>query len=115
MENTINKLFETNLFVVKEEQYKKQEFEQTILCKFNNKEINESLSQECLNKINPLLTNDKLLVCGLPVVKYETNTYCVDDNNLIEDIIEHINQDKFVLLYGPIVIDGILKFQSKLL
>jgi hypothetical protein len=119
MENTINNLyktesFDTDLFIV-EEQYKKQEFTQTILYQLNNGEINEGLSQECLNKINPLLSNDKLLVCTLPVVKYGVNVYSVDDNNSIEDIIKHINEDKFVLLFGVIAIDGVLKFKSRLL
>ena len=115
MENTINDLFEVNnLFIVKE-QYKKEEFTQTRRGQLKIGEINEGLLQECLNKFNPLFTSDKLLVCSLPVVKYGTNVYSVDDNNLIEDIIKHINENKFVLLYGPTVINGDLKFKSKLL
>ena len=51
----------------------------------------------------------------MPIVRYETNVYSVDEDNTLEKIVNHLDKDNIVLLFRPIVIDGILNFKSTLL
>jgi hypothetical protein len=78
-------------------------------------ELDEKLIQECLDKIKPFLSNEKLIITNMPIVRYETNAYSVDDDNTLEKIVNHLEKGNIVLLYRPIVIDGSLNFKSRLL
>ena len=55
--------------------------------------------------------NEVTMVANL----FDDITYSVDENNTIEKIINHLGEDKVVLLFRPIVDDGILIFKSRLL
>lgn len=105
---------ETNVGIIKED-YKEDGFKQNIYFKVERGELDEKLIQECLDNIKPLLTNEKLNICNTPVVKYETNVYSVDEDNTLEKIVNHLDEEKFVLLYCPIVNNGVLNFKSRLL
>ena len=105
---------ETNIGIIKE-YYKEDGFKQNIYFKVERGELDEKLIQECLDNIKPLLSNEKLNICNTPVVKYETNVYSVDEDNTLEKIVNHLDEEKFVLLYCPIVNNGVLNFKSRLL
>ena len=67
-----------------------------------------------LDKIKPLLFNEKLIICNMPIARYETNAYSVDEDNTLEKIVNHLEKDNIVLLFRPLVIDGVLNFKSRL-
>ena len=105
---------ETNSFIYKEH-YKEDGFKDNILFSFKQGDMVEISIQECLDKIKPLLSNEKLVICGMPVVMYETKTYTVDEDNILERIVNHLEKNNIVLLFSPIIDNGILKFKSRLL
>lgn len=107
-------LDETNVGITKEH-YKEEGFKQTIFFKIERNELGEEYFDECLKIIKPLLNNEKLVICNTSAVRYETNSYSVDDINSIETINEHLNKNKVVLLYSPIMVDGVLKYKTRLL
>ena len=107
-------LDESNTGIVKEH-YKEKGFEENLLFKIQRNEINENEFHDCFNHIKPLLSNEKLVICNTPVVRYETNVYSVDDNNPIESIIEHLSGGGVVLLFGPTKIDNTLMYKTRFL
>jgi hypothetical protein len=107
-------LDENNSFIIKEE-YKEEEFNHNIFFKINRNELDENDIEECRNDIIPLLNNKKLIICNLPIVRYETKSYSINENNSIENINEHLNKNGVVLLYAPIKINGILLYNTKFL
>lgn len=116
LEDFIKNVFmdETNGNIWKEH-YKEEGFRDNIFFSVRQGDMVENLIQECLDKIKPLLSNEKLIICNMPIVRYETNVYSVDEKNTIEKIINHLEEGKVVLLFHPIVDDGILIFKSRLL
>jgi hypothetical protein len=104
-------LDETNTGIAKEH-YKEEGFKQTILFKIEIKELDGKYFEECLNTIKPLLSNENLVVCNTPVVRYQTNVYAVDDITDVETIKTSIKNGFIVLLYKPIVVDGELKYKT---
>lgn len=105
---------ETNGNICKEH-YKEEGFKDNISFSVTQGDMDENLIQECLDRIKPLLSNEKLIISNMPVVRYETNAYSVDENNTIEKIINHLEEDKVVLLFRPIVNNEVLNFKSRLL
>jgi Mn-containing catalase len=104
----------TNSFIYKE-LHKEEGFKDNLFFSIQQGEFDEKLTQECLDNIKPLLSNKKLIISNMPVVRYETNAYSVDENNTIEKIINHLEEDKVVLLFRPIVNNEVLNFKSRLL
>jgi hypothetical protein len=107
-------LDENNSYIIKEE-YKEQEFNENILFKIKRNELDENDVEQCRNDIIPLLNNKKLIICKLPIVRYETKSYSMNEDNTIESINEHLNKNGVVLLYAPIKIDGILLYSTRFL
>jgi hypothetical protein len=105
---------ETNGNICKEH-YKEDGFKDNVYFSVDMMELDEKLIQECLDKIKPFLSNEKLIISNMPIVRYETNTYSVDEDNTLEKIVNHLDKDNIVLLFRPIVIDGVLKFKSRML
>jgi hypothetical protein len=105
---------ETNGYICKEH-YKEDGFKDNVYFSVDRMELDEKLIQECLDKIKPFLSNEKLIITTSIVVRYETNVYSVDEDNTLEKIVNHLDKDNIVLLFRPIVIDGILNFKSTLL
>ena len=66
------------------------------------------------DKIKPLLSNEKLIICNMPIARYETNVYSVDEDNTLEKIVNHLDKDKIVLLFRPIVKNEVLNKIQKL-
>ncbi len=95
--------------------YKEDGFKDNVYFAVDKMGLDEKLIQECLDKIKPLLSNEKLIICNMPIVRYETNAYSVDEDNTLEKIVNHLENDNIVLLFRPVVIDGILNFKSRLL
>jgi hypothetical protein len=69
--------------------------------------------ENAINIIKPLLNDENLVICDDKYVKYKTNSYVVNDTASIEEIISHLNENKVVLLYHPIVKDDTIKFKVK--
>jgi hypothetical protein len=107
-------LDETNTGIAKEH-YKEEGFKQIILFKIKRNELDEKYFEECLNTIKPLLNNENLIICLSPIVRYQTNSYAVDDITDIESIKNSIKNGFIVLLYAPIIIDGELKYKTRIL
>ena len=105
---------ETNCNICKQH-YKEDGFKDNVYFAVDRMELDEKLIQECLDKIKPLLSNEKLIICNMRIARYETNTYSVDEHNTLEKIVNHLEKDNIVLLFRPVVIDGILNFKSRLL
>jgi hypothetical protein len=105
---------ETNGNICKQH-YKEDGFKDNVYFAVDRMELDEKLIQECLDNIKPLLFNEKLIICNMPIARYETNAYSVDEDNTLEKIVNHLEKDNIVLLFRPIVIDGILNFKSRLL
>jgi hypothetical protein len=104
---------ESNLGIVKEH-YKEEGFTENIYSKVERNEFYEEYFDECLNTIKPLLNNKNLVICNTPIVRYKTNSYAVIDIVSIETINQHLNKGE-VLLYCPIIVNGILKYKANLL
>ena len=113
--------FKKNIFMdetngnIYKEHYKEDGFKDNVYFSVDRMELDEKLIQECLDKIKPLLFNEKLIICNMPIARYETNAYSVDEDNTLEKIVNHLGKDKIVLLFRPLVIDGVLNFKSRLL
>jgi Mn-containing catalase len=107
-------LDENNSGFVKEH-YREQGLKENISFMFKQNELNENDVNECLEHIKQLLNNNKLVVCTLPIVRYETNVYSVDNDSTIEDINEHLNNKGTVLLYCPIKVDNVLMYKTRFL
>lgn len=107
-------LDETNTGIAKEH-HKEEGFKQTILFKIESHELNGKYFEECLNTIKPLLNNENLVVCLTPIVGYQKNSYVVNDITDIETIKTSIKNGFIVLLFAPIVVDGELKYRTKIL
>jgi hypothetical protein len=105
---------ETNGNICKKH-YKEDGFKGNVYFAVDRMELDEKLIQECLDKIKPLLSNEKLIICNMPIARYETNVYSVDEGNTLENIVNHLEKDNIVLLYCPIVNNGVLNFKSRLL
>jgi hypothetical protein len=105
---------ETNVNIYKEH-HKEEGFKDNLFFSIQQVEFDEKLTQECLDNIKPLLSNKKLIISNMPIVRYETNVYSVDEDNTLEKIVNHLEKDNIVLLYRPIVDNGTLKFKSRLL
>lgn len=104
----------TNSFVYKEH-HKEEGFKDNLFFSIQQGEFDEKLTQECLDNIKPLLSNKKLIISNMPIVRYETNVYSVDEDNTLEKIVNHLDKNNIVLLFNPIVDNGTLKFKSRLL
>jgi hypothetical protein len=105
---------ETNGNICKEH-YKEDGFKDNVYFSVDMMELDEKLIQECLDKIKPFLSNEKLIISNMPIAIYKTNVYSVDEDNTLEKIVNHLDKDNIVLLFRPIVIDGVLNFKSRLL
>jgi hypothetical protein len=117
MDQLLEEEYKNNIFIdeinvcIAKEHYKEEAFKKTI----ENSNLDENYFDECLTLIKPLLTNEKLVICVAPILRYETKVYSIYDINSIISINEHLNKNKVVLLYSPIIVNGILKYRSKLL
>jgi len=113
--------FKKNVFMdevnanICKEHYKEDGFKDNVYFSVEKKELDEKSFQECLDRIKPFLSNEKLIICNIPIVRYETNAYSVDEDNTLEKIVNHLDKNNIVLLYRPILNNGVLNFKSRLL
>jgi len=112
---TKNQYCDDNMTNIVKDHHKEDGFKETIFFKIEMRELNEKHLDEAINTIKPLLANKKLIICNNVLVTYEKKAYVVTDINSVDDIVKHLKKDNTVLLYSPIVVDGVLKYNTKLL
>jgi len=101
---------ENNVSIVKKS-FKFDSFVQTV----KHKKLFDHL-EKIMGEINPYLSKDNLIIAHTPIAKYDGKVYQLGDKfHNINEISNHLNDGKDVLLYSPKIKNNVIEYASILL